>query len=37
MGVWNPPFLGKDKEWLRKEIHKRVDEIIDLMTEYNKQ
>lgn len=36
MGEWNPPFLGKDKEWIKKEIHKKVDEIIDLVTELNK-
>lgn len=30
MGIWSPPFLGKDKEWLKKEIHNKVDELIDL-------
>lgn len=36
MGRINPPFLSEDKEWIRKEIHKKVDEVIDLVTELNK-
>ena len=36
MGIWNPPFMGKEKDWLKAEMHKKLDEFIDLMTEYTK-